>query len=194
MKLSASILALSSFALYAAPVYGAIVCMDGARNLKDDSSPDLEGASAISTPDCKLACAWGANKVIVEERRLRANTEEQLNSITLPGGRQLKVEKAVGADLTYVDCTLSYEGLDYLQNIPFPEGWTEVFEKGDGTPKYFAYSTSFEIALNVTGKDCYAEGSLELEFNSKKLVETNEDPDKQDEVIIFDDQSIGVSC
>ena len=165
---------------------GAIECEEGRRGL----GKDLEGSAEINTGNCGLSCSWGADGV---SRKLRNGSSKVI--FTFPFGRKLGKE-IDGVELASVDCTLSYGGVDYTNSLPFPEGWTEVFKSADGADDYYALKTDFSFDLGDVeglGSKCSVSGDLELEFYVG-VGDTMEDGDSPAEMLIYEDQSIGVSC
>ena len=179
MKLAASIL--SSFLLSTSLVMGAIECKGSSRAL--GSGEDVEGEASIKTGGCKLKCEWGVNA----ERRLRSKSRNLL--LELPHGRHLGKE-VDGVEVAFVDCTLTYEDIEYTKSLPFPEGWTEVFKAGDDASDYYGLATEFTLDLGDVeglGSKCSVSAELEIEL----VVEEDEE---EKEFLVYDDQDIGVSC
>jgi hypothetical protein len=143
-----------------------------------DLSEDVEGEASIKSADCGLSCEWGANAL----RKLRSTNRKAQR-------RSLKKE-VDGVEVAFMDCTLNFEEVEYTESVPFPEGWVEVFKKGDGAGDYYGLSREFTISVGDVegiGKNCSVTGEIELEI----VVEEDED---EKEFIVYDDQDIGVSC
>ena len=106
-----------------------------------------------------------------------------------------KLGREIDVKLASMDCTLTYGGVDYTHSLPFPDGWTEVFKSADGADDYYAFGTEFSFDLGDVaglGSKCSVTGELELEFDIG--MGDTMDGDSPTEMLIYEDQSIDVSC
>lgn len=200
MKLSTSIL--SSILLSASLASGELDCK-GRRDLA--SSADVEGTAKVANSNCVLTCKWGFNQVDAK-RKLRGNEQRKLSGTDVTG-----VEK------DFLDCTLALpvtgetdeDGnpliFSYTKDVPFGtgEGWTAVMTKGDGSDRYFSYSTDFMIEIPESTDEmpvpeeyagCVAKAEIEIEFTAPKPGKAVGGTGDDDEELAYDDSSISVTC
>lgn len=159
-----------------------------AANAKSDSN-DLEGEAAITTQcgsdDIHFACEWGANGTGSSS----SSSSDSRKGRKLRGGRKLiakipRRELFGEVYLADVVCVLEMDGVEYEVDVPFPEGWTIVETEADDADDYYAFSTTVTIP---GAKSPDFVGALEVEL----LVGEDDDGD---DVLVYDDSAIGVSC
>jgi hypothetical protein len=191
---------------------------------KSGSSDEVEGEASISlgSEPCKLTCEWGAN-YDDDRRLLRGANEEIPFSIvdfeTEHEHRKLFVALAnVVCELDLGEEDAEGESITYSKEIPFPDGWTVVAKEADGADNFRGFAIGFTVrlypglhtsflfvdfALTIKYRAFFvlqiedglgvplAEGELEIEFTKGEIVD---DKGKEEDIVVFDDHAIGVSC